>query len=269
MRRIAFINEKGGTCKTTLAVNIAAYFAGQKGLKVLLLDLDTQGHAGKSLGLDVRSVSRNVFHFLLGDSTGLVDVVHPTAVTNLSLVPSYKEMSEFPTALASNPRRFYRLLERLEASDISEYDALIFDAPPSMGLTTFNILVAATEVVIPVALTYLALDGCAEIVETVRRVAEEHGRGELPITLVVPTLYRKTTLADEILAKLKSYFPETLAKTPLAFNVKLDEAQSHGKTIWEYAPSSRGAEMLASISEELLAATGGAAHLGRAAEGMI
>jgi len=268
MRRIAFINEKGGTCKTTLAVNIAAYFAEQKGLKVLLLDLDTQGHAGKALGVDVRSLSRNIFHFLLDDAVRLEEVVQPTAVSNLWLIPSYKDMSEFPTALASNPRRFHRLLERLDSPDFSDYDALIFDAPPSMGLTTFNILVAASEVVIPVALTYLALDGCAEVVETVRRVAQEHKLGELRITLVVPTLYRKTTLADEILAKLKSYFPETLSKTPLAFNVKLDEAQSHGKTIWEYAPSSRGAEMLASISEELLAAAGGTAYLGRAG-GMI
>jgi len=268
MRRIAFINEKGGTCKTTLAVNIAAYFAEQKGLKVLLLDLDTQGHAGKALGVDVRSLSRNIFHFLLDDAVRLEEVVQPTAVSNLWLIPSYKDMSEFPTALASNPRRFHRLLERLDSPDLSDYDALIFDAPPSMGLTTFNILVAASEVVIPVALTYLALDGCAEVVETVRRVAQEHKLGELRITLVVPTLYRKTTLADEILAKLKSYFPETLSKTPLAFNVKLDEAQSHGKTIWEYAPSSRGAEMLASISEELLAAAGGTAYLGRAG-GMI
>ncbi len=268
MRRIAFINEKGGTCKTTLAVNIAAYLAGRKGMKVLLLDLDTQGHAGKSLGIDVRSLSRNIFHFLLDDSIRLEDVLQPTAISKLSLVPSYKEMSDFPTALASDSRRAHRLLDRLEASDLAGYEAVIFDAPPSMGLTTFNILVAATEVVIPVALTYLALDGCAEIVETVRSVAEEHARNELRISLVIPTLYRKTTLADEILAKLKSYFPETLAKMPLAYNVKLDEAQSHGKTIWEYAPSSRGARMLASISEELLAVAPGVAQVGRAAQGL-
>jgi chromosome partitioning protein len=255
MRRIAFINEKGGTCKTTLAVNIAAYFASRKGWRVLLVDLDTQGHAGKSLGIDVRSLSRNVFHFLLDDSTPLEEIVHPTSVENLWLIPSYKEMAEFPTAMASDPRRFYRLADRLGAPDFSEYDAIVFDAPPSMGLTTFNVLVAASEIVIPVALTYLSLDGCAEMVQTLRRVAEEHGRAELRICLVVPTLYRKTALADEILAKLKSYFPEILAKTHLAFNVKVDEAQSHGRTIWEYAPTSRGAKMLASISEELWAAT--------------
>jgi len=252
MRRIAFINEKGGTCKTTLAVNIAAYFA-RKGLKVLLIDLDTQGHAGKSLGIDVRSIRRNVFHFLVDESTRLEEVVHSTAVDNLWVIPSYKEMAEFPVATATDPRRWYRLADRLGVADLLDYQAVLFDSPPSLGLTTVNVLLAATEIVVPVALTYLSLDGCAEIVETVRRVAVEHGRGELRICLVVPTLYRKTALADEILAKLKAYFPESLSKTPLAYNVKLDEAQSHGRTIWEYAPASRGAKMVASISEELWA----------------
>ena len=252
MRRIAFINEKGGTCKTTLAVNIAAYFA-RKGLKVLLIDLDTQGHAGKSLGIDVRSIRRNVFHFLVDESTRLEEVVHSTAVDNLWVIPSYKEMAEFPVATAADPRRWYRLADRLGVADLLDYQAVLFDSTPSLGLTTVNVLLAATEIVVPVALTYLSLDGCAEIVETVRRVAAEHGRGELRICLVVPTLYRKTALADEILAKLKAYFPESLSKTPLAYNVKLDEAQSHGRTIWEYAPASRGAKMVASISEELWA----------------
>lgn len=260
MRRIAWINEKGGTCKTTLAVNIAAYFALRKGLKVLLVDLDTQGHAGKSLGIDVRSLRRNVFHFLVDDSTGLDEVLHPTAVDNLSVIPSYKQMADFPIALASDPRRFFRLADRLAESRFSDYDAILFDSPPSMGLTTWNVLLAANEVVVPVALTYLALDGCAEMVETLRRVGTEHGHDELRICLVVPTLYRKTALADEILSKLKSYFPDTLAKTPLAYNVKLDEAQSHGRTIWEYAPSSRGAKALASISEQLWAASPWAQH---------
>jgi len=265
MRRIAFINEKGGTCKTTLAVNIAAYFA-RKGLKVLLIDLDTQGHAGKSLGIDVRSVRRNVFHFLVDESTRLDEVVHSTAVANLWVIPSYKEMAEFPVVAATDPRRWYRLADRLGVADLHEYEAILFDSPPSLGLTTINILLAATEVVVPVALTYLALDGCAEIVETVRRVAAEHGRGELRICLVVPTLYRKTALADEILAKLEAYFPQSLAKTPLAYNVKLDEAQSHGRTIWDYAPASRGAKMIASISEELWAVSPWAASAERADE---
>jgi chromosome partitioning protein len=249
MRRIAFINEKGGTGKTTLAVNTAAWLARERKLKVLLVDLDTQGHAGKSLGVDVRTLPRNVFHLLTEENVRLADVVQPCAVPGLSVLPSYKEMGDFPVVVAQDERRAWRLADRLAPAEAAGYQAIVFDAPPSMGLTTRNILVAATEVVVPVALTYLALDGCAEMVETVRKVGE--AELDLRVTKVVPTLYRKTALADAILERLKAYFPHSLASTPLGFNVKIDEAQSHGKTIWEYAPSSRGAELLAAIAKEI------------------
>lgn len=249
MRRIAFINEKGGTGKTTLAVNFAAYLAKERGLKVLLLDLDTQGHAGKSLGLDVRALKPNVFHLLTDRAVKLAEVTHPTAVENLFAVPAYKEMSELPVALASDPKRARRLAARLDA-EAQGYDAVVFDAPPSMGLTTHNVLVASTDVVVPVALTYLALDGCAEIVETVRAVGEANGRPDLAVGRVVPTLYRKTALAEAILGKLAEYFPG-LVTDPVGFNVKIDEAQSHAQTIWEYAPRSKGAETLAQVSASI------------------
>lgn len=251
-RRVAFINEKGGTCKTTLAVNVAAWVAQKRGLKVLLVDLDTQGHAGKSLGIDVRAAAPNVFHSLTDDGVALARVVHHTQIPGLDIVPSYKQMANFAQVLAQNARRAHRLADRLE--EAHGYDWVVFDAPPSLGLTTTNILVAATDVVVPVATTYLALDGCAEMVETVKQVADEYGRPDLRISLVVPTLYRKTALADEVLAKLQEYFPQRCSRSPLALNVSIDEAQSHGKTIWEYAPWSRGATMLQQIAEEVEAA---------------
>lgn len=253
MRRIAFINEKGGTCKTTLAVNVSAHLAEKKNQRVLLIDLDTQGHAGKSLGLDVRTLSPNVFHLLSDERVSLSDVVQKTALPNLDVVPSYKQMGEFPVAVANDKDRARRLLTRVEEAERKGYDVVVFDSPPSMGLTTTNILVAAEEVVIPVALTYLSLDGCAEVVASVEKISAEYQRPNLRVSLVVPTLYRKTALADEILGKLQSYFPKQVA-TPLGFNVKIDEAQSHGKTIWEYAPWSRGAQMLEQIADEVNAA---------------
>ncbi len=263
-RRLAFINEKGGTGKTTLAVNVAAYLALKKGLKVLLVDLDTQGHAGKSLGLDVRTLDPNVFHLLVDPSVRFDDVVQPTAIDTLWVLPAYKQMADFPVAVAADPRRAFRLADRLDAAEVSGFDIMVFDAPPSLGLTTTNILVAATEVVIPVALSYLSLDGCAEVVDTVRQTAEQHQRPGLGVSLVVPTMYRKTALADEILGRLQTHFPGKCAKTPLAMNVKIDEAQSHGKTIWEYAPKSKGAQMLEQICEEILAASPGAKKVRRA-----
>lgn len=249
MRRIAFINEKGGTCKTTLAVNVAAYLATQKRQRVLVLDLDTQGHAGKALGLDARGIVPNVFHLLCDDEVSPQQCIHPTAIEGLSVIPSYKQMSEFPVAVAAAPDRFSRLARRVE--QLGGFDVVIFDAPPSMGLTTVNILVAASEVVVPVGLTYFALDGCAEVAETVRKVAADHARPDLRVSLVVPTLYRRTALAEAILEKLRGYFPDQLASTPLGFNVKIDEAQSHGQTIFEYAPRSSGAKMLAAIADEI------------------
>ncbi|MBF5044707.1 ParA family protein [Aggregicoccus sp. 17bor-14] len=250
MRRIAFINEKGGTGKTTLAVNTAAWLAQQRRLRVLLVDLDTQGHAGKSLGLDVRSLRPNVFHLLTGEAR-FEEVVRPSQVPGLDVIPAYKEMAEFPVAVAADPARARRLDGALAPAQAAGYDAVVFDAPPSLGLTTRNILVASTEVVVPVALTYFALDGCAEVAATVREVAEAEGRPELRVTKVVPTLYRKTALAGAILERLGAYFPDALARTPLGYNVKVDEAQSHGQTIWQYAPTSRGAQMLGEIAAEI------------------
>jgi len=250
MRRIAFINEKGGTCKTTLAVNVAAWLAREKKKRVLLVDLDTQGHAGKSLGLDVRSLSPNVYHWLSDRSLPLRAVARGSAIERLTVIPAYKEMGGLPEAVATDPRRDWLLSDRLDEEEAQAYDVVVFDAPPSMGLASRNILNAATEVVVPVALTYFALDGCAEIVQTVQQLAEGRADGGPRVTRVVPTLYRRTALADEILTKLKEYFPGQVS-TPLGFNVKIDEAQSHGRTIWEYAPKSRGAEVLGTIAREI------------------
>ena len=250
LRRIAFINEKGGTCKTTLAVNTAAWFATKRAKRVLLIDLDTQGHAGKSLGIDVRTIPLNVFHWLTEPSRTLVEVTRGTAIPGLTVLPSYKQMADFPLKVGNQSNRDVLLRERMAEVERAGYEVVIFDSPPSLGLTTTNILLAATEVVVPVATTYLSLDGCAEMTETVRQVAQTEN-SKLRISLVVPTLYRKTALADEVLERLEKYFPGRVARQPLALNVAIDEAQSHGKTIWEYAPWSRGATLLQSVAEDV------------------
>jgi chromosome partitioning protein len=265
MRRIAFINEKGGTCKTTLCVNLAAWLAGQRGKRVLIADLDTQGHAGKSLGLDVREIEPTVKDLLLGCAT-LDAVTRATAVPGLDLLPANKDLASFPMEVAAHPDRTDKLRAAMEALPAGRWDMVFFDAPPSISLVTENVLRAATEVVLPVALTYLALDGCAEIMQSLARLRAE--RGEAPeVTLVVPALYRKTQLADEILEKLRERFPGVLAASPLGWSVKVDEAQSHGLTIFEYAPRSKGSRALAAIADELLERVPEAAALSAAAQG--
>jgi chromosome partitioning protein len=249
VRRIAFVNEKGGTGKTTLAVHVAAWLARARKLRVLLMDLDTQGHAGKTLGLDVREIQPNVFHFLTDPSVDLGQVRHATEVPGLSVVPAYKQMAGLADALGTSAGAAERLRERLEAS-AGEQDVVVLDGPPSLGLSVTSMLVAATEVVIPVALTYLALDGCAEVARTVERVAEEHRRPGLHVSAVVPMMHRRTALAEAVRERLEAYFPGKVTP-PLGVNVAIDEAQSHGKTVWDYAPRSRGAQMMSAVAESV------------------
>jgi chromosome partitioning protein len=246
MRRIAFVNEKGGTCKTTLCVNTAAWIAAERGKRVLVADLDTQGHAGKALGVDVRGLSPTIRDVLLGDVLSVKDVARPTGVPGLDLLPANKDLAGFPVEVASFHDRADRLRQRLDDVPDGIWDAVLIDAPPSVSLVTENVLRAATEVVLPVGLTYLALDGCAEIMASLEALRRETGRAP-EVTLVVPTLYRKTQLAEEILGKLRERFTGRLAR-PLGFSVKIDEAQSHGRTIFEYAPRSSGALALAEIA---------------------
>jgi chromosome partitioning protein len=250
MRRVAFVNEKGGTCKTTLCVNMGAWLA-RRGLRVLVADLDTQGHAGKSLGLDVRGMAPTIRDLLLDPALPVEAVARPTAVPGLELLPANKELAAFPVEVAAHPDRAGRLQALVERLPAARYDLVLFDAPPSVSLVTENVLRAASEVVIPVALTYLALDGCAEILQSLE--AMRASRGEAPrLVMVVATLHRRTQLAEEILGKLRERFPGELARTVLGWSVKIDEAQSHGRTIFEYAPRSSGARALAALADELL-----------------
>lgn len=251
MRRVAFVNEKGGTCKTTLCVNIGAWLAQERGRRVLVADLDTQGHAGKSLGLDVRGLAPTIRDLLLDPALPLEAVARPTAVPRLEVLPANKDLAAFPVEVAAHPDRAGKLHALVARIPADRYDLVLFDAPPSVSLLTENVLRAAAEVVIPVALTYLALDGCAEIVQSLEGMRAS--LGEAPrLAMVVATLHRPTRLAGEILAKLQERFPGELARTVLGWSVKVDEAQSHGRTIFEHAPCSSGARALAALADELL-----------------
>lgn len=249
MRRIAFLNEKGGTCKTTLCVNVGAWLATRRGRRVLIADLDTQGHAGKSLGVDVRGLRPTIRDLLLGAAPADA-VVRPTAIPGLDLLPASKDLATFPVEVAAHADRAERLHAAIGALP-ARWDVVLFDAPPSVTLVTENVLRAATEIVIPVALTYLALDGCAEIMDSLARLRAETGRAPT-VSLVVPALYRKTQLADAILGKLRERFPQEISRTVLGWSVKVDEAQSHGRTIFEYAARSSGARALGALADELL-----------------
>lgn len=251
MRRIAFVNEKGGSGKTTLSVNTAAYFAGV-GSRVLLIDLDPQGQVGKSLGLDVKNAAVTTYELLMNEGTDVAAAATPTRIAGLDVIVANKTLTDFPVTGGADDDRALKLKNKLDK--LRGYDYVIFDSPPSLGLITINIMVAASEIVIPVSMTFLALDGCAEIVETVEAVRANYGRRNLKVSMVVPMLYRNTRLAAAILEKLREHFGDRLARTVIGYNVAVDEAQSVGQTIWEYAPRSKGALLLTELAKEIQAA---------------
>jgi chromosome partitioning protein len=254
-RRIAFINEKGGSCKTTLASSVGDYLARERGKRVLLVDLDPQGQLGKVLGVDVGAARRTALNLLLDALLGeesrpalpIIRARHP----NLDIIPSNKSLALFPQEAAEYPGdENHCLRDALERAPA--YDFVLFDAPPSFGVITLNALLASSEIVLPVPLTYLALDGAAELSRTVEMVRTRFAHPALEISLVVPTFHRPTRMAAEILDKLRQHFPKQLAQTVLGYSVLIDEAQSRAKTIFEYAPRSTPARWMAAVGEELL-----------------
>jgi chromosome partitioning protein len=268
-RRIALINEKGGSAKTTLVANLGAYLALRRGRRVLAIDMDPQGQLAKVLGVDQRAPVRSAIDLLLDGVLGdpaldresrrrqerpscVLPVVR-TRIALLDVIVANKALGMFPAWQDSDdPDPTGRLRAALDQSrDLERYDFVFFDAPPSFGPLTLNVLRAADEVVIPVPLTFLALDGCAELVRTIQTVRERYDHPGLRISMVVPTFYRRTRLAHELLQRLETRFPKEIAHAVLGYHVRVDEAQSRGLSIFEYAPRDRGAKVLAQIAEEL------------------
>lgn len=237
--RIAFINEKGGTGKTTLAVHFAAWMARQGYGPVLLVDLDPQGQVAKSLGLPPRPDGRSTADLLADEPVRPTDAAIQTEIDGLSIVASDKRLATLADRIGALPDA-HRRLDRALARQRS-YAHVIFDSPPSLGGLTRNVLYAADRIVVPVQLGYLALDGCAEIVRTIGEVRADNGGKRPELAAIVPTFHRRTRMAEDVLARLHEYFPKAVT-TPLGFAVAVDEAQSWGKTIWDYRPSSVAAQ---------------------------
>lgn len=270
-RRIAFLNEKGGSAKTTLTANLAAYLALERGRRVLAIDLDPQAQLGKVLGAKAGPLRRSALDLLLdavldedlslGDSAaaeserlapGSSLPVVPSRIANLDLILANKSLGLAPAFQGDDPDPTGRLARRLaDAPELDDYDLVLLDCPPSFSTLTLTVLRAVDEIVIPVPLTFLALDGCAQLLQTIQTVRTRYDHADLQITMVVPTFYRRTRLANEVLEQLKSRFPKEIAQTVVGFHVKIDEAQSRGLSVFEHAPRDRGAHAMAALAEEL------------------
>jgi chromosome partitioning protein len=247
-RVVAFVNQKGGVGKTTSTVNIAAVLA-ERGDRVLVVDIDPQGNATSSLGVDRNALEVTLYDAMTGDASA-DDAIIPGTRERIDLFPATPELAAAEIELVDQPRREHRLADTLH--DVKRwYDVILIDSPPSLGLLTVNALTAADAVVIPVQCEYLALEGVSQVLGTIDLIR----RGlnpDLQLLGVLMTMYDgRTRLSGHVVDEVRRYFPYHLFSAVIPRSVRLAEAPSFGQVIAEYDPSSRGATAYADVAREL------------------
>jgi chromosome partitioning protein len=251
MQRIAVINQKGGVGKTTTTVNLGAALA-HRGYRVLLLDMDPQ--ANLTVHVDKRpDLESNTMTSLLIEDGKLADLVQPTSQAGLFVVPSDTSLAGVEQVLANRIGRETILREALDAFPGKvEFDFVLFDCPPSLGVLSANALVAADFVVIPMQAEYLSLQGMAKLLEVIQLV-QKRLNPALKIACVLPCMVdARTNLSTEVLREIDTHFGPLLTKSRIRNNVKLAEAPSFGRTIFEHAPDSNGARDYEAFCDEFL-----------------
>ncbi len=245
----SLISMKGGTAKTTTAVNLAAYLA-LGGLKVLLVDLDPQNFATLCFGVESQSIRQTIADVLL-EERALQEAIIPTNVPHLDLVPADRRLASSDVLLADTPGREKILKSRFEKIR-NRYDHILIDNPPSLNLLTINALVASDNYVITVSPSFLSLVGLQSLLETVD-VIKKNMHSKVELLGILPTMADlRMKITCEIIELLRSHFKEKVFKTVIRHNVKLLEAPSHGKTIFEYDSGSMGALCYIYFGKEFL-----------------
>ena len=246
---IACANQKGGVGKTTTVVNLASYLA-LAGDRVLVLDLDPQGNATSGFGID-RTRDRSVYDAVI-ESVELAELAIGTQVENVTLVPSSIALAGAEvelTPLEQRERRLAALLQPVRA----DYDYILIDCPPSLGLLTINALTAADSTLIPIQCEYFALEGLGQLLATVRLVTD-HLNPRLAVKGAVLTMYdARTRLSSEVGEEVRRHLGDRVYDTVIPRNIRLSEAPSHGLPIHLYAPVSRGAEAYRELADEIRA----------------
>ncbi|CAM3413600.1 AAA family ATPase [Hydrogenibacillus schlegelii] len=246
---IAIANQKGGVGKTTTAVNLGAALA-LLGKRVLLVDMDPQGNTTSGIGVSKADVVYDVYDLLINDVPA-ANVVRPTNVPNLDLLPSTIQLAGAEIELVPTLSREVRLRRALEPIR-SAYDFILIDCPPSLGLLTINALTAADSVLIPIQAEYYALEGLSQLLNTIRLV-QKHLNGALTIEGVLLTMYdARTNLSLQVAEEVKKYFKDKVYRAIIPRNVRLSEAPSHGQAVVTYDPKSRGADLYMELAREVL-----------------
>ena len=246
---IAICNQKGGVGKTTTSINLAAYLA-MAGKKVMLIDLDPQANSTSGIGINKHDILKSTYHVLLEEAK-FVDILQKTAINNLVLAPSNLDLTGAEVELVGALGREYRLKRALQPEK-DNYDFIIIDSPPSLGLLTINGLCAADSVIIPVQCEYYALEGLTQLHNTIKLV-KENLNPALAIEGVLLTMADfRTNLTKEVIQEARNHFKDKVYNTVIPRNIRLTEAPSFGKPIVLYDANSLGAQKYAELSKEIL-----------------
>ena len=249
-RVIAVANQKGGVGKTTTAVNLSTSLA-KKGKKVILVDGDPQGNATSGLGIE-KDLENSLYDVLVNE-VDIKQTLQDTCVKTLKLCPSNMDLAGAEVELVSQMSREFRMKEKIDPIK-EEYDYIIIDCPPSLGLITLNSFTAADSVLIPVQCEYYALEGLGQLLNTINLVKKHLNKG-LEIEGAVLTMYdMRTNLSNQVVKEVKRYFDDKVYKTVIPRNIKLSEAPSFGMPIGLYDPKSKGARAYEKLAKEVMKA---------------
>lgn len=250
---IALANQKGGVGKTTTAINLGAGLA-KKGQKVLLIDLDAQGNATSGLGVRKSAIKEDIYDVLVNE-TPVEDVIIKTDTENLDLIPATIQLSGAEIELTSQMAREKRLSDAI-LPVVDDYDYALIDCPPSLGLLTINAFTTCDSILIPVQSEYYALEGLSQLMNTVHLV-QKHFNPDLYIEGVLLTMFdARTNLGNQVVEEVRKFFKEKVYHTIIPRSVRLSEAPSHGMSIIEYDPNSKGAWKYKELTKEVLSAHG-------------